>query len=189
MRKFGVVIVLAIIAVIMAFVFQKTGLIKTMTPEELESSIQITDVETKWVDKYYQPWPPKLKLVPAISFRVLNTTDKPLKYVNFNANFRFVDDYENLGDAFLAAIRSTPVPPGEKSEVITLKSNYGVEGKSVNDFKTNPGWKRVNVKLFATSKGSQYITLGEWEVSKTIDFKEPEEVGESPVKEKKEEKI
>ena len=56
MRKFSVVLVFIVIAIVLAFVFSKTGLIKTMTPGELEASIEVSDVETKWVDKYYQPW-------------------------------------------------------------------------------------------------------------------------------------
>lgn len=184
MRKFTIVLIFAVIAIIIAFVLQKTGLIETMTPEELEAAIEITDVETKWVDKYYQPWPPKLTLVPAISFRVKNISDKTIRYMNFNAVFRFKDDYENLGDAYLAAIRNDPVEPGEKSDVILLKCNYGVEGKSVHDFKTNPGWKPVTVKLFVHSKGSQGF-IGEWDISRTIDFKEPEPVGEEAKKKEK----
>jgi hypothetical protein len=186
MKRIGVVFAFAVIALLMAFIFNKTGVMKTLTPEELEASIEVLDVKTKWVDKYYQPWPPKLTLVPTISFRIKNLTDKPLKYVNFNANFRFIDDYENLGDSFLAAIRNVPVEPGEISETIFLKSNYGVEGKSLASFEKNPRWKLVTVKLFAQSKGSQFITLGEWDVSREIDFKEPEPVGKRDPEEKKE---
>lgn len=188
MRRFGVAAIFIIIAIFMAFAFNKIGLMNTLTPEELEASLEVMDVETKWVEKYYQPWPPKLTLVPAISFRIKNLTDKPLKYVNFNANFRFFDDYENLGDAFLAAIRNIPVEPGETSDTILLKSNYGVEGKSLASFKNNSRWKLVTVKLFAQSKGSNFITLGEWDVSRKIDFKEPEPVGKKDPEEKKDDK-
>ncbi len=188
MRRYGVAAIFIVIALLMAYAFKKTGLMSTLTPEELEASIEVMDVETKWVDKYYQPWPPKLILVPAISFRIKNLTDKPLKYVNFNANFRFFDDYENLGDAFLAAIRNVPVEPGEKSDTILLKSNYGVEGKSLASFENNSRWKLVTVKLFAQSRGSQFITLGEWDVSRKIDFKEPEPVGKKDPEEKKDDK-
>ncbi|GAJ10394.1 unnamed protein product, partial [marine sediment metagenome] len=128
MKRVTVLFVVIILAVILVFVLQKAGLWKTITAEDLEASIEVVDVDTFWTDKYYQPWPPRLILVPAISFRVKNVTDQPLKYINFNANFRFMGDFENLGDAFLAAIRNDPIPPGEKSDVITLKSNYGVEG-------------------------------------------------------------
>ncbi|MFQ6110357.1 MAG: hypothetical protein ACE5L7_12475 [Candidatus Aminicenantales bacterium] len=177
MKRWLFILAVIIIALVLAFILQKTGLMKTVSPDELKASIELVDIETKWVSKYYQPWPPKLILVPAISFRVKNITDKPLRYINFNANFRFQDDYENLGDCFLAAIRGKPVMPGETSDTILLKSNYGVEGKSLATFQNNPHWRTVICKLFVQSKGSQYVLLGEYQVAKKIDFKEPEPVG------------
>lgn len=186
MRRYLFILIIIIIAVVLVFILQRAGLMKTVSPEELKTSIEILDIETKWVSKYYQPWPPKLILVPAISFKVKNITEKPLRYINFNANFRFQDDYENLGDSFLAAIRGEPVMPGETSDSILLKSNYGVEGKSLSSFKDNPQWRTVFVKVFSQSKGSQYVLLGEWEISRKIDFKEPEPVGME--KKEKEEK-
>jgi len=177
MKRFAFLLAVFILAAALVFVMQKAGLWKTMTAEDLGASIEVVDVHTSWVDKYYQPWPPRLILVPSITFRVKNITDKPIKYVNFNANFRFQDDYENLGDSFLAAIRGEPIPPRETSDIIQLKSNYGVEGKSLASFKDNPQWKLVVVNLFAQSKGSQFLPLGKWEVSRKIDFKEPEPVG------------
>lgn len=177
MKKWILILVMIVLALIVAILLQRAGLVKTISPEEIKSSIEIVDVETEWVSKFYQPWPPKLVLVPSISFRVKNISNKPLRYINFNAIFKFKDDFENLGDNFLAAIRNKPVMPGEKSEVITLKSNYGVEGKTLASFKDNPHWRIVFVRLFVQSKGSQFVLLGEWEVSRKIDFKEPEPVG------------
>jgi hypothetical protein len=151
--------------------------IKSMNSEELKASMEIQDVETKWVSKYYQPWPPRLILVPVLTFKVKNVSDKPLTYINFNAIYQAVGDKDNLGDSFRAAIRGTPVQPGETSEAISLQSNYGVDGKNLAQFKANPAWKTYRVRLFAQSKGSSFVLLGEWDVSKTIDFKEPEPVG------------
>jgi len=150
--------------------------------EELKQSIQVVDLETKWVSKYYQPWPPRLILVPMISLRIKNVGPNPLKHVNLNAIFKFKGDRENLGDNFFAAIRDNAVKPGETSELVTLKSNFGVEGKTLASFKDNFFWKPVEVKLFARSQGSQYVVVGEWEVSRTIDFQEP-----APVEIKKDE--
>jgi len=155
---------------------------KSVPSEELKASIEISDVDTKWVSKYYQPWPPRLILVPVVSFRVKNVGAKPLQHVNFNAIFKFKGDPENLGDNFLAAIRSKAVNPGEMSEVITLKSNFGVEGKTLASFKDNVQWKPTEVRIFARSKGSPFVLLGEWDISRTIDFIEP-----APVDIKKEE--
>jgi hypothetical protein len=149
---------------------------KSMTSDELLSSVEVVGIETKWVEKYYQPWPPRLIIVPQISFRIKNISDTPLTYVNFNAVFKFKGDLNNFGDAFLAAIRREAVPPGELSEVIVLKSNFGVEGKNLENIRDNPEWKPTEVKLFAISRGSQPVLLGLYDVSRDIDFKEPEPV-------------
>jgi hypothetical protein len=157
---------------------------KTMSSEELKGSIEILDYSSAWVSKYYQPWPPRLILVPQISVRVKNVGPKPLTYVNFNAVFSFKGDPENFGDAFKAAIRGKAVPPGGTSEAIVLKSNLGVDGKNLAGIRDNPQWKQAQVRLFAVSRGSTPVLLGVFDVSRDIDFKEPEPVGDQkePVK-------
>jgi len=147
---------------------------KSMTTEELKGTMEITDIETKWVMKYYQPWPPRLILVPQLSFRVKNIGTQPLTFVNFNGVYNFKGEAENFGDCFLSAIRGKAVPVGEKSDVITLKSNLGVDGKNLANIRDNPAWKTAEVRLFARSKGSQFVLLGIYDVSRYIDFKEPE---------------
>jgi hypothetical protein len=148
---------------------------KTATDEEVKNAIQIEILDTMWVDKEFKQWPhPKLVLVPAVKFRIKNTTAEPMKYVNFNGIFKEKDAVENRGDNFLAAVRKTPIPPGEWSDPITLKSNYGYEGTSLATFKNNLAWKPLWVKIFAQWRGSRHVLLGEWPVSMRIDFKEPE---------------
>jgi hypothetical protein len=149
---------------------------KTMSSEELKASIEVLDYSSVWVSKYYQPWPPRLILVPQISFRIKNIGAKPLTYVNFNAVFQFKGDPENFGDAFMAAIRGKAVPPGGTSDLIVLKSNLGVDGKNLAGIRDNPEWKTAFVRLFAISKGSNPVPLGVYDVSRDIDFKEPEPV-------------
>lgn len=188
MRKFIPLLIIIVVVIGVVLILNQLGFLKTMSAEELEQSIKITDIKTKWVEKFYQPWPPKLTLVPAISFKIKNVSDKPLKYINVNANFRFRDDYENLGDSFLAAIRGEAIPPGESSDTILLKSNYGVEGSNKAHFQNNPQWKVVVCKLFVKSRGSSFIEVGEYAVTKEIDFEEPEDVGLEPVKKKEEKK-
>ena len=165
------------VAIAVALISLLLSACKGVSPEELKASVEIIEMSSKWVEKTYQPWPPKLTLVPTISFRVKNVSGKPLNYLNFNAIFKFRDDQENLGDNFLAAIRKEPILPGEASSAITLKSNFGVEGKSLASFKDNPQWKPMVCRLFIQSKGSPHVLLGEYEISREIDFKEPEPVG------------
>ncbi len=149
---------------------------KTMSSDELKGSIEILDYSSSWVSKYYQPWPPRLILVPQIKFRIKNIGPKPLTYVNFNAVFQFKGEPENIGDAFMAAIRGKAVAPGATSDLIVLKSNLGVDGKNLAGIRDNPSWKPAFCRLFAISKGSHPVLLGVYDVSRDIDFKEPEPV-------------
>lgn len=167
--------VFAIIPILATFVLAliQEGCMKAPSPEEIKASIEIMDVETKWVKKEYFPWPQKLILAPAISFRVKNLSEEPLRYVNFFANFRLRNESENLGDRFFPVFQSKPLMPEELSNVFLMACNFGFEGKNLADFKNNPAWKIADVKLFVRTKGSQPVLLGEWEVSRKIDFKEP----------------
>ena len=186
MKRFKVTAIIAVTVILMAFIFScKSGGKKITTPEEAAEAIEVVEIETKWVEKEYQPWPPKLILVPTISFKIKNLTDKPLKYVYFNAVFGVKDESENRGDAFLVAIRNIPVLPGEKSETIFLKSTFGVEGKNLAQFGDNYFWKTQTVQLFAKFKGSPYVLIKELDISRKIDFKEPEPVGKKGPAEKK----
>lgn len=176
MKNLSFILAVVILAIIVIAVAHFTGLWKTVSHEDLEGSFELMDIETKWVEKTFQPWPPKLVIVPAISFKIKNVSEKPLKYFYLNANFKFRDDVANLGDGFIEAIRREPLMPGETSESILLKSTHGIDGQNLEHFKSSPFFqsKIVDVKVFAKSQGSQYIPVGEWEVSKNIDFKEPE---------------
>ena len=147
---------------------------KSITEEEVKAAMEIEILDTKWVEKEYRSWPkPMLKLVPSVVFRIKNLTAEPMKYVNFNGIFKEKLAVENVGDQFLAAIRNDPIAPGGWSEPITLKSNFGFEGTTLANFKNNPGFKPLWVKIYAQWKGSRHTLLGEWPVSMKIDFKEP----------------
>ena len=189
MKKFPFILAIVILAIIVSAVAHFTGLWETKSSEELEGAFELLEVETKWVEKIYQPWPPKLVLVPAISFKIKNVSEKPLKYFYVNANFKFRDDVANLGDGFIQAISGEPLMPGDTSETILLKSTFGIEGQNLKHIKDNPFFqsKVVDVKMFAKSQGSQYIPVGEWEITKNIDFKEPELLESEPEKKKTEE--
>ncbi len=151
---------------------------KAPSEAEIKSVFELINIETKWVMKEYRQWPnPVLRIVPVVSFNVKNNSQETLLHVNFNALFKERDAVENLGDCFLAdALRKDPVPPGGVSKPVVMKSNLGVYGSNLEAIKTNPMWRIYHVKIFVQWKGSGHVLLGEWPVSKMIDFKEPEPV-------------
>ncbi|MBM3295168.1 MAG: hypothetical protein FJY82_11695 [Candidatus Aminicenantes bacterium] len=149
---------------------------KGPTAEEIKAKMELVDVETKWVMKDYRQWPnPMLTIVPVVSFRVKNISDLPLDYINFNAVFKEKGAVENVGDNFLAAIRKEPIPPGGLSPTITLKSNFGVKGRDKDDIQRNPYWKPWIVRVFAV-KTQKHVLMGEWDMSRFIDFEEDKDV-------------
>jgi hypothetical protein len=150
----------------------KTGKIiwEERKSKDIKDCIKIVDVETKWVAKDFQAYPPRLIIVPSISFRIKNVSGEALRKIDFTAIFRFVGEYKNLGDCFLATLEEFPLLPGELSDVITLKSNFGVEGKSADSIKNNPQWKVVVVEIFAQSECFGHTHLRTYEVSRKIDF-------------------
>jgi hypothetical protein len=50
------------------------------------------------------------------------------------------------------------------------------------------GWQTFTVKLFAQMKGSRHVLLGEWIVSRKIDFKEDQPVQLKEIKKEPEKK-
>ena len=184
-KTIGLIACLAILSPLVVFLAS----CKVPTDEEIKKSLEVVDLDSKWVAKEYRQWPhPKLTLVPVITFRVKNLSSVPLKYVNFNALFKEQGAVENRGDCFLAAIRKKPVLPGELSDLITMKSNFGVEGMNLDSFKNNLGWQTYTVKLFTQMKGSRHVLLGEWIVSRKIDFKEDQPVQLKEIKKEPEKK-
>lgn len=160
--------------------FWTTGCSQGMSAEELTASVELVDIDTRWEKKYYQPWPPKLHLVPAISFKIKNVGEKPLQYVYCNGIFKLEDEKTNLGDNFVAGIGGKAVNPGETSEIISLQSFFGMKGQNLAHFKSNPAWQTAEVKIFFKSKGSQFVLMGEYKISKKINFSEPEPVSMDP---------
>jgi len=162
----------ALAAAAVFVLFSQVGC-KSMDDQQVKASIEITDVSTSWAMKEYRHWPnPKLTLVPTVTFRIHNLTGETLKYININAIFREENAVENLGDHFKSVIRNEGIAPNGYSPMVTLKSNFGVAGTNLESFKINPLWRTYEVRLFAQMGGSRHVAMGEWKVSKQIDFKE-----------------
>ncbi len=141
----------------------------TETPiQDIAKSIEIVDIETKWVQRYGAVGPHEVLVVPYISFRVKNVGDKPLKYINFNAVFIRKPTGLKLGTAFIAGIRGKALKPGEVSDRIELISDAGYIASSLKAFKDNPFWEPVECKLFV-NKGESFALIGIFDVEQRIE--------------------
>ena len=72
MAKFKFTIFLICIAVALTFIQTSCNV---PTTEDLKTYFEVLDLQSKWVKKYYSPWPQKLILVPSISFQVKNLSN------------------------------------------------------------------------------------------------------------------
>lgn len=151
-------LVVIIVAIVLAIVFYKTVIVGIMSPDELQKSIQIVWHETKWVEK--ESIPQEVKIVPCISFKIKNTGDAPLQYVDMEAVFDFEETGTNHSDG-VVSILDEPLKPGDISDVITIQSMFGYAATSKAAFMKNKSeWKKMVAKIFARSRGSGLVRIG-----------------------------
>ena len=125
---------------------------------------------------------------PVIRFRVVNGSDQDLDYVQVMAVFK----RENLpdepwGNAFTYSISEEPIPPGDSSEPITLRSDTSFISKdSPQQMFLNEKWEEVEVEIFLRVGPSSWQILETRQVPKHFGapglekFLEPAENAETP---------
>ena len=107
---------------------------------------------------------------PVVRFRVINSSDTDLDYVQAMAVF----ERENLpdepwGNAFTYSISEEPIPPGGKSDVITLRSDASFVSKdSPEQMFQNAKWEEVHVNVFLRVGPSSWRNLESRQVPKRI---------------------
>jgi hypothetical protein len=167
----------AALAAVAALVWLGQTGCKHYDDQQIKASLEIVDVNTSWTMKEYRQWPnPKLTLVPTVTFKIKNNSAETLRYINANAIFKELNAVENLGDCFKAVVRGDGLAPGATTELITLKSNFGVAGTNLEAFKINPEWRTYYVKLFIQMGGPRHVPMGQYRVSRQIDFQEDKAV-------------
>ena len=93
---------------------------------EVENDLRIVDVSTGWYDAGIVNG--ENKLVPSISLRLENVSDRPIDGVQLNAVFKRVGDDLAWGEHFVRAIDAEGLEPGARTEPIVLRSQLGYTG-------------------------------------------------------------
>jgi hypothetical protein len=93
---------------------------------EVENDLRIVDVSSGWYDAGIVNG--ENKLVPSISLRLENVSDRPIDGVQLNAVFKRVGDDLAWGEHFVRAIDSEGLEPGARTEPIVLRSQLGYTG-------------------------------------------------------------
>jgi hypothetical protein len=109
------------------------------------------------------------RLLPTISFRVRNTTDRTISAVQFNAVFRVVGEEEELGSQLIRGLGGDGLAPGETSQAFVLRSTFGYSGEQGRaEMFQHQGFQDVQVELFAKAGGAQWVKLLEQLVDRQL---------------------
>ena len=174
----------ALVGIVLLALFFKSIVLDIMSKEEVAKSIEVVEYDTIWVVKESTPY--DVKIVPSITFKIKNTGKKPLQHVSFAGRFEYEETGQLFKDGSAHACRE-PLLPGEVSDEIIVKGEFGYSGRSKASIKKNKEWKKVRVKLFARTQGSGMVRVGDiysvkHEIegfSGTIDEKSFEKIGKS----------
>lgn len=168
--KFWLGVVLIFILLLFAFVYKKTVLDTTVTPQQLKASLEFFDISSQWVvneqvnDEDFRG----IILVPELSFRIRNIGKKELSYVFLLGVFRFMDNGKFIGEGYQMALRR-PLPPGGESAMITLKAGFGYRATSAEAFeKYKENWRNSLCDLFVKSHNSGLTGVKTFYVSRKI---------------------
>lgn len=150
--------------------------------EAVAEALTLTDVAAYWAvrgkDREQNNY-----INPVVRFRIKNGSDKQAGYVQAMAVFRresFPD--ESWGNAFLYSVSEEPIPPGEETDLLTLRADTNFISKDAPEqMFQNEKWENVSLEIFLRVGPSSWISVHEAEVPKRIGapglekFLEPEE--------------
>jgi len=158
--KFWIKYILIVVFLILAVMVYKS-FTSTWSKDDVKNSIEIASMETGWMEGKSELRETAVRILPFVSFKVKNKGEAPLHYVNFECVFEFQADGKPQTSGFHSAF-DLPLLPGDTSDVVLVNGVNGYTATSKEAFYQNMDkWKKVNAKLFARTKGSTYVRVGD----------------------------
>jgi hypothetical protein len=134
---------------------------------DVQSALRLESVATGWMDGGRVA--SGNKLVPAVSFKVKNTSNVTLAPVQVNAIFRRVGSTDEWSNGMVTAAGSRGLEPDKASDLVTIKGTLGYTGTdSQFDLLQNSQFVDAKVDLFARYGSRQWEPIGEFPISRTI---------------------
>lgn len=137
-------------------------------PVDLTTGLQLKDVVTGWFDAGIING--QNKLVPSVTFRVKNVSDRKLVALQINAVFRRVTDKDEWGAGFLMVSGSEGLAPDMEAGPLTIRSQLGYTGsdQTREDMLRNSHFVDATVELFAKYASEQWKRVGEQPISRRL---------------------
>lgn len=135
---------------------------------DIASAVRVGDVTTGWFDAGLDEQH-RNKLVPTVSFRLENVTDRPLRSLQINGVFRRVGEQEEWGSAFVPAAGAEGLAPGVSTDPIVLRSTVGYTSEQPRmEMLTNRSFVDVKVELFIKHRSDQWVKLDEFVIERQL---------------------
>ena len=127
------------------------------------ASLEPIDVVTGWYDDGIIA-PGKNKLVPSVSMKLRNKTDRELKSIQINAIFRRVGEQEMWGEYFGWAVPRDPaLPPGGVTNTLVMRSTLGYTSEQ-------PRMQMLQNSQFVDAKVEIYLKQGSKTLAKLAEY-------------------
>jgi hypothetical protein len=134
---------------------------------DLTKGLEVEVVKTGWFDAGIVNG--QNKLVPTISFRLKNTSDRKLSMLQVNALFRRVTEKDEWGSGFMTVAGSRGLAPGATTSPLTIKSQLGYTGSDPRvEMLDNSHFVDAKVELFAKYGSTQWARIGEYPIKRQL---------------------
>jgi hypothetical protein len=134
---------------------------------DLTKGLQVVDVSTGWWDAGIVNG--QNKLVPSVTFKFKNVSDRTLDVLQANVVFRRVTEDKEWGSSFVKITGSEGLAPGATSETQIVKSQLGYTGsESRQQMLDNTQFVDAKIEIFAKYGSIQWQKVGEYAVPRTL---------------------
>src|SRR5215471_6215334 len=133
---------------------------------DLTRGLQVLDLSSGWYDAGIVNG--QNKLVPSITFKLKNTSDRKLSVLQVQATFKRLtgpDEWRDGANDFRQIVGSESLAPGQISPPVTLRSPLGYTGTAPRQqMLENKLFVDAKADLFAKYASTEWTRIGEYPV-------------------------
>ena len=131
-------------------------------------ALEATDVITGWYDAGIVEGGMN-KLVPSVSLKLRNKSDRPVRSIQINAIFKRVNETEMWGEHFGWAVQGEELPPGQATADIVLRSGLGYTGEQPRlQMLQNREFVDAKVEIFLKQGSRVWAKLAEFPIERQL---------------------
>jgi hypothetical protein len=132
------------------------------------TALEPVDVVTGWYDAGIVEGNLN-KLVPSVSLKLHNKAGEPVRSVQINAIFKRINEVEMWGEHFGWAIQREPLPPGQSTDDIVLRSGLGYTGEQPRQqMLQNKEFVDAKVEIFLKQGSGVWAKLAEFPIERQL---------------------